>query len=134
MSDTAAPNTVQFKLASRAHLLFLLNITFLPVIAFVLLLINASSAPVTQSAFLQHHYRQSLWANIISGILLLGLSSLLLVIGDISSPYTWMTLLIYFTCIHSLLILLALYATVKTSAGVDYDYPVLGKFLRRKAA
>ncbi len=115
------------KAAVFAHLLFLMNITFLPIVSFIWLLVIYQKNKATADVEVLAHYHQSIVANIVSGVLLVIISGLILVIGDLQSAYTWMWLILYFTCIHSVLILLAVFAMMKANNGKPYSYPVIGK-------
>lgn len=121
--DVAASNR---KSSALAHLLFLTNITVLPVISFILLLITYNRNKARFDSEVLHHYRQSIIANIISGILLILVSAAILGLGSFDSVYTWMWLILYFTCIHSVLIFLAVLGLVKAQAGKRYSYPLFG--------
>ena len=113
--------------AGLAHILFLTNITVIPVISFLYLLFSYSKIKLTNETLLIQHYRQSILANIVAGILLLVVSGLILLLGDFDSIYTWMWLILYFTCIHSVLILFGVFALIKAQAGQSYIYPLFGK-------
>ena len=113
--------------SSFAHMLFLLNITVLPVIAFIWLLINYSKIGEADNKTVIHHYRQSIIANVMSGILLVIVSAGIVFGGGLDSPYMWMWLILYFTSIHSLLILLAVFAYFRAKAGRPYSYPLVSK-------
>jgi uncharacterized Tic20 family protein len=115
------------KAAVFAHLLFLMNITFLPIVSFIWLLVIYQKNKATADVEVLAHYHQSIVANIVSGVLLVIISGLILVVGDLQSAYTWMWLILYFTCIHSVLILLAVFAMMKANNGKPYSYPVIGK-------
>ncbi|MDH5433171.1 MAG: hypothetical protein OEY19_04440 [Gammaproteobacteria bacterium] len=119
------------QLAYNAHLYFLLNLTFLPLIAFIWSVLRYFKQKRVMSQATRHHFLQSLVMQFFSGILLIGVSGLIVEFGGWQSPYTIMILIIYFTCIHSLLILAAVYAMSKTAGGKDYDYPMLGQLVRK---
>ena len=116
------------KAAVFAHLLFLMNITFLPIIAFIWLLVIYQKNKSTAEEHVLAHYHQSIVANVVSGILLIVVSGLILFLGDLQSVYTWMWLILYFTCIHSVLILFAVFAMMKANNGKQYTYPIFGRF------
>lgn len=115
------------KSAALAQILFLTNITVLPVFSFVILLFLYNKTNRDQHSMSIQHYRQSILANIVAGILLIAMSTLILVLGSFDSIYTWMWLILYFTCIHSMLILFGVFALIKAQTGQAYVYPVFGK-------
>ncbi|MDQ7048846.1 MAG: hypothetical protein Q9M92_04595 [Enterobacterales bacterium] len=127
MSNSIKLQQKMHQRAALAHVLFLLNISLLPVVAFVLLLILYKS-PMTQSSnFCRHHYRQSIVANLFAGVFLLVVSLMFLYWGDLHSAYTWMAIILYFTLLHSVLLLLGVLALVKARSGKTYQYPIIGK-------
>ncbi|WP_444995136.1 hypothetical protein [Aliikangiella sp. IMCC44359] len=118
-------NTRQF--APIAQGLFLANITLLPIISFVILLFLYWKKRYVVDPVSRLHFRQAILASIVSGILLLIVSGLILFLGGLSSPYTWMVVLIYFVSIHSALILYAVFAFIKALAEEKYVYPLFGR-------
>jgi uncharacterized Tic20 family protein len=114
--------------ASRAHVLYLTNITFLPIISFFLQVFMYRKIRSSKNDFLIGHFRQSILASIIAGVLLICVSGLIVLFGNFESIYTWMWLILYVTCIHSLLILFGVFALVKAQAGDNYIYPLFGRF------
>lgn len=115
------------KSAALAQILFLTNITVLPILSFVILIFLYNKTNTEQHSILVQHYRQSILANIIAGILLFVVSAFILGFGSFDSVYTWMWLILYFTCIHSMLILFGVFALIKAQAGQAYVYPVFGR-------
>ena len=113
-----------------AHILYLTNITFLPVISFLLLLFLYQKIDKTNSKFVVSHFRQSITANIAAGILLIIVSGLILYFGSFDSVYTWMWLILYVTCVHSILILFGVFAMMRASNNKEYCYPIFGKIWR----
>ena len=110
-----------------AHILFLTNITILPIISFVILIFLYQKISITNNVLAIQHYRQSFLANIVAGLLLVIVSALILLFGQFDSVYTWMWLILYFTCIHSVLILFGVFALIKASNKQAYIYPIFGK-------
>ncbi len=122
-------NQYQVRWIASAHLLFLLNLTFLPGIAFLLFLLQYFLSK-NQDAIIQRQYKQTFVAQLISLVIMIGISLFIISVGNWHSPYTWMTLIMYFLCIHSFFILLALFAWSKTHNGVDYRYPLIRHFIQ----
>lgn len=114
------------RLAGLAQALYLLNISFLPIISFLVLVSIYIKKQPYNNPVVQLHFRQSILACIVAGLLLLVVSGIILFIGDFTSPYTWATLIIYFTCIHSGLILFGVFALIKSLALQNYVYPIFG--------
>jgi len=126
MQDSIQQQQKFYQCAALAHTLFLLNISLLPLVAFILLLILYKSEVTQSSSFCRQHYKQSILANLFAGIFLLFVSLMFLYWGDLNSAYTWMALILYFTLLHSLLLLMGVLALVKARSGKDYYYPLIG--------
>jgi len=110
-----------------AHILYLTNITILPVASFLILIYLYNKVYNSGNKLEISHYRQSILANIVAGLLLVLVSGFILFYGSYDSPYTWIWLILYFTCIHSVLILFGVFALIKANAKQNYIYPVFGK-------
>ncbi|MBA56797.1 MAG: hypothetical protein CMK89_20270 [Pseudomonadales bacterium] len=108
------------KLASRAYLFYLFNITFLPGLGFIAQIVLWRQARSQCLAFAIEHARQSILASITAGALLTLVSGLILFIGDLASPYTWVVLILYFTLCHSSLILLGVLGFARSNGGKPF--------------
>jgi len=127
MANQQAYKLEQSKRAGIAHILFLLNISLLPIISFIVLLWLYKSDKIQDSIFCRSHYRQSILANLFAGIFLIIVSFLFLSFGDVNSAYTWIWLILYFTLLHSLLLLMGVLALVKARTGQSYHFPLIGQ-------
>lgn len=107
-------------LASRAYLFYLLNITFLPGLAFVAQLLLWRQTRTRCLAFAVAHSRQGIIASITAGVLLTLITGLIIAIGGLNSPYTWVVLILYFTLCHTTLILLGILGYTRASAGKSF--------------
>ena len=72
------------------------------------------------------HIDQAFVASVWSGMLLLAATAILLLAGGISWEWTWVMVILYFTCIHSTLILLGILALARAQAGQLFVYPLIG--------
>ena len=105
----------QIRLASNAGLASLLNLTILPVIAFVILLgIYRKSQANTLS---HYHARLGIKLNILAAVVLFAVSALMILLGGFDSPWTWVYVISYFTLVHSVFILIAVWALVRAWNG-----------------
>lgn len=116
------------KLAALAQGLYLTNITILPGVSFIILILLYVKNKAELHPAALTHFRQAILANLVAGLLLLGVSAIILIAGSISSPYTWMYFLIYFLSIHSALILFGVFAFIKALAKETYIYPGFGSW------
>ena len=113
-------------LALAAEALFLLNLLALPGLAFAILaglwLRFRQDAPPLARQHLRQAFVVSLWG----GVLIVVCSAGILLAGGLHEQWTWVVLILYFTCIHSTLILLGMVALVKAMGGQAWRFPVIG--------
>lgn len=120
MQTLNADSTVNFtdtqiKQASNSALASLLNLTFLPGIAFIYLLYNLKKS---QTGAIDHyHALMGIKLNLIAAISLFFVSGLMIVMGGFESPLTWVYVITYFTFVHTLFILIAVWAIVRAWSG-----------------
>lgn len=121
------------RIATIAEVLYLLNITFLPVIGFVLLLVMHSKHNNDSHRLVRSHIKQAINASIWAGILMILINGLILLLNGIDNIWSWMYVIIYMTSIHSLLIILGVIAISKAQGGQLYRYPMLHKTIHDTA-
>ncbi|MCK4674980.1 MAG: hypothetical protein KAT61_03635 [Gammaproteobacteria bacterium] len=106
---------LQLKRASNAALVSLLNLTILPVISFIaLLLIYRRTEPDTID---RYHAILGLKINIIAAAMLFLVSAVMILLGGFNSPWTWVYVISYFTIVHTFFIIFALWALVRAWSG-----------------
>jgi uncharacterized Tic20 family protein len=113
-------------LAVLAEALYLINLLLLPGLAFAGLLAlwlkNKDSAP----PLARQHLRQTTFVSLVGGFLIVSLSGLILALGGLDWAWTWVVLVLYFTCIHSTLVLFGMYGLIKAMAGQVWRFPLIG--------
>jgi uncharacterized Tic20 family protein len=113
-------------LAVLAEALYLINLLLLPGLAFIglvgLWLKYKDSAP----PLARQHLKQTTWVSVIGGFLIIVLSSLIVALGGLDWEWTWVILVLYFTCVHSTLVLLGMYALIKAMNGQTWRFPLIG--------
>ena len=113
-------------LAVLAEVLYLINLLLLPGLAFALLfglwLKYKDSAP----PLARQHLKQTTYVSLIGGFLIFTLSGLILFLGGLAWEWTWVILILYFTCIHSTLVLFGMYALIKAMNGQTWRFPLIG--------
>ncbi|MGB7501196.1 MAG: hypothetical protein WBM25_02255 [Azonexus sp.] len=113
-------------LAVLAEALYLINLLLLPGIAFAALLwlwlANKDSAP----PLARQHLRQTSFVSLVGGFLIVTLSGLVLAFGGLDWAWTWVVLILYFTCIHSTLVLFGMYGLIKAMSGQVWRFPLIG--------
>lgn len=120
-------------LAVLAEALFLINLLLLPGLAFLALaglwLRFRGDAPHLARQHLKQATLVSLWG----GLLIVGFASAILFAGGLDWEYTWVALILYFTCIHSTLVLFGMYALIKAMNGQVWRFPLIGPRLDEQA-
>ena len=113
--SSVKPNEHQLKRASNAALFSLLNLTLLPVIGFInLLAIYTKTEPNNID---RYHVILGIKINLTAAVVLLLVSSLMILLGGLDSGWTWVFVITYFTLIHTIFIVFALWALVRAWSG-----------------
>ncbi|HBY85093.1 MAG TPA: hypothetical protein DEO86_04390 [Colwellia sp.] len=116
-TDTeTADDKQRIKQASNAALASLLNLTFLPGIAFIWLILAIKNMPVTSIG--HYHAKLGLKVNIIAFIALGVVSALMVVLGGFESAWTWVYVITYFTFVHTTFIIIAVWALTRAWSGL----------------
>lgn len=113
-------------LAVTAAALFLLNLLALPGLAFLILAGLWLKVEPDAPPLARQHLKQATYVSFWGGLLIVGLSAAILLAGGLQSAWTWVVLILYFTCIHSTLILLGMIALIKAMNGQIWRYPLIG--------
>jgi hypothetical protein len=113
-------------LAITAEALYLINLMLLPVLGFLVLSVvyfkYRHHVPPLAAVHLQQTFTASLWA----GFLLVIVNSLIILTGGYHSSAVWVIVILYFTVVHSSLILLGMLGLAKAMAGENFHYPLVG--------
>jgi len=115
-------------LAIAAQTLYLLNLLLLPGLAFLLLLGLYVSQRKRAPDLARNHLSQTVGVSLLGGALILCVITPALALGGVHSGYTWMIVVLYFTFIHSTLILLGVLGLVKAMAGQHFRFPLVGRW------
>lgn len=113
-------------LAVAAEALFLINLMLLPGLAFLVLLVLWARHRDHPDPLVRNHLRQTGWTCIWGGSLLVSLSVAIFVLGGFDNPWSWVIGVIYFTFVHSTLILLGMLGLSRAMNGRTWRYPVFG--------
>ena len=116
-------------LAVAAEALFLLNLLALPGLAFAILVglwlrFRHSAPPLARQ-----HLKQATYVSFWGGLLIVGLSTAILAAGGLQSAWTWVVLILYFTCIHATLVLFGMFALIKAMNAQVWRFPLIGPHL-----
>ncbi len=105
----------QLQRAGRAALASLLNLTFLPGIGFLWLLrLLSQSSP---GGIDHYHALFGIKLNLTAAVVLLLVSGLMVLFGGFQSAWTWVYVITYFTLVHTLFIVIAVWAMVRSWSG-----------------
>lgn len=101
--------------ASDAALASLLNLTVLPVFGFIwLLLVYKKALPRRID---HYHAVLGIKINLFAAFALFLVSALMILLGGFDSPWTWVYVITYFTMVHTIFIVFAIWALVKSWSG-----------------
>lgn len=115
MAKKSQASELTLKNAANAALASLLNLTILPVISFVALLLVLRKTKVGEID--HYHAILGIKINVIAAIALFCVSALMIFVGGFNSPWTWVYVITYFTIVHTLFIVIAVWALVRSWSG-----------------
>ena len=124
--DTAAGKS----LAVQAEALYLINLMLAPGLAFLVLLLLYWQHRRQADPLALNHLSQTVGVSVAGGALIVVAVGVFLLIGGMQSGYTLMVVVLYFTFIHSSLILMGVIGLVKALAGQHFVYPLIGRPFR----
>lgn len=114
------------QLAVAAEALFLINLMLLPGLAFLALLGLWAMHRNHPDPLVRNHLRQTGWTCIWGGTLLVSLSVGIFLLGGFDNPWSWVIGVLYFTFVHSTLILLGVLGLSRAINGRRWRYPLFG--------
>lgn len=126
MPPSAAESPAGQTLAVIAESLFLANLLLAPGLAFAViawLWFGKQAAPPLARC----HLDQAFWVSLWGGLLIVVASSAILLLGGFDWEWTWVAVILYFTCVHSTLVVLGALGLAKAMAGRPYVYPLIGR-------
>lgn len=114
-------------LATLAETLYLCNLLIAPGLAFLAIVWlwrkHHDSAPELARCHLAQAFSVSLWG----GGLLAVCSGLFVLAGGLHWEWTWVMVILYFTCVHSTLVMFGVVGLARAMAGQPYVYPLIGR-------
>lgn len=122
----ALPSAAERSAAIKAQSLYLVNLTLLPGIAFLALWRMHALAKDTRRGFAGQHLHQAFVASVWAGGLLVVAVAALAMLGDLQRPGTWIAIVVYVICVHSMLVLAGVIALSRAMAGQSWRYPLIG--------
>jgi hypothetical protein len=113
-------------LAVAAESLYLINLMLAPGLAFVALAWLWFQHRQTAPALARCHLGQTFYVSLWGGALIIVACAVFLWVFGWDWEWTWVCVIIYFTCVHSTLILFGMLGLAKAMAGKPYVYPWIG--------
>jgi hypothetical protein len=114
-------------LAVAAEALYLVNLMLAPGFGFAaiawLWLRHRGAAP----ALARCHLEQTFWVSLWGGALIVVACAAFVWFLGLDSEWTWTYVIVYFTCVHSTLIMFGILGLAKAMAGQAYVYPLIGR-------
>ncbi|WP_025918261.1 cytochrome c oxidase subunit III [Herminiimonas sp. CN] len=119
-------NTSDSHVAVQAEALYLVNLLLAPGLGFIGLLWLARRHANDKSELTRCHLRQTIVASLWAGALLMAVTLLIVLLGGFHNPATWIVLILYFVCCHSVLILFGVLGLAHAMSRQLYIYPLIG--------
>ncbi len=116
-------------LAITTEVLYLLNLLLLPGLAFLLLAKLYIKHRNHSSVLVLSHLTQTFFTSLIGGVIIIAVVALLLVFGGFNNAYIWMWVILYFTFVHSTLVVFGALGLAKAMANQPWRYPIISNFL-----
>jgi hypothetical protein len=113
-------------LAVTAETIYLLNLMLVPGLGFLVLAWLWFKHRQTAPSLAANHLRQTFFVSLWGGLLLVSACAGFILFFGLDSAWTWTYVVIYFTCVHSSLILFGVLGLSKAMAGQTYRYPLIG--------
>ncbi len=106
---------LELRNAANAALASLLNLTLLPGLGFIALLLIYRKS---RSGEIDHYHAVlGIKINVTAAVTLFVVSALMIWIGGFDSPWTWVYVITYFTLVHTAFIVIAIWALVRSWSG-----------------
>ena len=118
------------RLTVVAEALFLANLLVAPGIAFGVLLWLWQKHKASAPPLALQHLKQATFVSLWGGILIVSLTAFFLAVGGLYWEWTWVVVILYFTCIHSTLVMFGMFGLAKAMAGQGWRYPLIGPSLK----
>lgn len=105
----------QIKHASSVALWSILNLTFLPILSFIILLLKLNK--FDKNCLADLHVKFAIKLNLIAGTALIAVSLIMILLGGFDSGWTWVFVITYFVLVHTIFIVMAVWALIRAWAG-----------------
>lgn len=116
-----------YRLAVAAESLYLVNLMLAPGLGFGVLAMLWLKHHREAPALARCHLDQTFYVSLIGGAAIVVASALVIAAGGLEWAWTWVIVILYFTLIHSTLIMLGMVGLAKALSGKLYVYPLIGR-------
>lgn len=113
-------------LAIAAESLYLANLLVAPGLGFIAIAWLRGRRHASASPLARCHLDQAFYVSLWGGALLLSITAIFLALGGLEWEGTWVLVVMYFTCVHSALVMFGIIGLAKAMAGKPYVYPLIG--------
>ena len=113
-------------LAVAAESLYLANLLLAPGLAFAAIAWLWATRRADASPLARCHLDQAFFVSLWGGVLLAVCSAAFVLLGGLHWKWTWVLVILYFTCVHSALVLFGILGLARAMAGQPYVYPLIG--------
>jgi hypothetical protein len=117
-------------LAILAETLYLANLLVAPGIAFGVLWWLWHKNKDSAAPLARQHLKQTTFVSLYGGILIVALTAIFLAVGGLDWEWTWVVVILYFTCFHSTLVMFGMFGLAKAMAGQVWLFPLIGPSLK----
>lgn len=117
------------KLAVLAEALYLANLMIAPGLAFAVLLFVYWRYALEAPPLAANHLAQTVIASVVGGLLIVGVVAAIILMGGLHSGATWVVVVLYFTLVHSSLIIAGMVGLVRAMNGRPCRYPLIHRLL-----
>ena len=112
-------------LAVAAESLYLANLLLAPGLGFAVLFWLWRKHP-DAPPLARNHLKQTLFVSLWGGLLIAGFTAIFLIFGGLHWAWTWVLVIMYFTCVHSTLVICGMFGLARAMAGKTFRYPLIG--------
>lgn len=124
MSEAAPP--AGQSLAVAAESLYLVNLLLAPGLAFLAIAWLWRTRRAGASPLARCHLDQAFFVSLWGGALLAIFCIVFVLLGGLHWKWTWVLVILYFTCVHSALVVFGILGLAKAMTGRPYVYPLIG--------
>ena len=112
-------------LAVAAESLYLINLLLAPGLGFAVLYWLWRQHPDTPP-LARNHLKQTLFVSLWGGLLIASFTAAFLIFGGLHWAWTWVLVIMYFTCVHSTLVICGMFGLARAMAGKTFRFPLIG--------